>query len=74
MPDLKSDADSDEQKKSLSTTLCSSTPNRGAKLMNQTFDVSHIPNLTGGPHDAAAITAEVSAGAAAQVSKEFCQM
>ena len=42
--------------------------------MNQTFDISHIPPMTGSPQDAAAIAAEVSAAAAAQVSKEFCQM
>ena len=41
---------------------------------NQTFDVSHIPNLTSVPHDAAAIAAEVSAAVAAQASKEFHQM
>ena len=29
--------------------------------MNQTFDISHIPPMTGSPQDAAAITAEVSA-------------
>ena len=74
MPDLKSDADSDDQQNSPPTTLPSSTPHHGAKPMNQTFDVSHIPNLTGGPQDTAAITAEVSAAAAAQASKEFCQM
>ena len=74
MPDLKSDADSDDQQNSPPTTPHSSTPHRGAKPMNQTFDVSHIPNLTGGPQDAAAIAAEVSAAAAAQASKEFCQM
>ena len=71
MPDLKSDADSDDQQNSPPTTLHSSTPHRGAKLMNQTFDISQIPNLTGGPQDAAAIAAEVSAAAAAQASKEF---
>ena len=74
MPDLKSDADSDDQKNSPPTTPCSSTPHRGAKPMNQTLDVSHIPNLTGGPQDTAAIAAEVLAVVAAQVSKEFCWM
>ena len=74
MPDLKSDADSDDQQNTPPTTLHSSTSHRGAKPMNQTFDVSRIPNLTGGPQDAAAIAAEVSAAAAAQASKEFRQM
>ena len=74
VPDLKSDADSDDQQNSPPTTLHSSTPHCGAKPTNQTFDISWIPNLTGGPQDAAAIAAEVSAAAAAQASKEFCQM
>ena len=74
MPDLKSDTDSDDQQNSPPTTLRSSTPHCGAKPMNQTFDISQIPTLTGGPQDAAAITAEVSAATAAQVSKEFCRM
>ena len=74
MPDLKLDADSDDQQNTPPTTPRSSTPHRGAKPMNQTFDVSQIPNLTGGPQDAAAIAAEVSAVVAAQASKEFCRM
>ena len=74
MPDLKLDADSDDQQNSPPTTPCSSTPHHGTKPRNQTFDISHIPNLTGGPQDAAAITAEVSAAVAAQASKEFCRM
>ena len=75
MPDLKSDdTDSDDQQNSPPTTPCSSTPHHGAKPMNQTFDISWIPNLTGGPQDTAAIAAEVSAVAAAQASKEFCWM
>ena len=73
-PDLKSDADSDEQQISPPTTPRSSTPHRGARPRNQTFDVSHIPNLTSVPQDAAAIAAEVSAAVAAQASKEFCRM
>ena len=73
-PDLKSDADSNEQQISPPTTLHSSTPHRGARPRNQTFDVSHIPNLTSVPHDAAAIAAEVSAVVAAQASKEFRRM
>ena len=56
------------------TTLCSSTPHRGARPRNQTFDVSHILNLTSVPHDAAAIAAEVSAVVVAQASKEFRRM
>ena len=68
------DADSDEQQISPPTTPHSSTPHRGARPRNQTFDISHIPNLTSVPHDAAAIAAEVSAVAAAQASKEFCRM
>ena len=42
--------------------------------MNRTFDISHIPPMTGNPQDMAAIAAEVSAAAAAQASKEFRQM
>ena len=74
MPDLKSDADSDDQQNSPPTTWHSSTPHCGAKPMNQTFDISHILNLTGGPQNTAAIAAEVSAAVAAQASKEFRQM
>ena len=75
MPDLKSDdADSEDQQTLPPTIPCSSTPHRGAKPMNRSFDVSHIPNLTSVPHDAAAIAAEVSVAAAAQASKEFCRM
>ena len=74
MPDLKSDADSDDQQNSPPTIPHSSTPHRGAKPMNQTFDVSQIPTLTGGPQDTAAIAAEVSAAVAAQASKEFHRM
>ena len=73
-PDLKSDADSDEQQISPPTTPHSSTPHRGARPRNQTFDVSHILNLTSVPQDAAAIAAEVSAVVAAQASKEFRRM
>ena len=42
--------------------------------MNRTFDISHIPPMTGSPQDAAAIAAEVSAAAAAQALKEFRRM
>ena len=43
--------------------------------MNKTFDVSGIsPTNLGVAHDAATIAAEVSAAAAAQVSKEFWHM
>ena len=72
VPDLKSDTDSEDQPMMGQDIPHSSTPRHGAKLMNQTFDISHIPPMTGSPQDAAAITAEVSAAAAAQVSKEFC--
>ena len=41
----------------------------GAKLMNQTFDISHIPPMTGNPQDAAVITVEVSAAVAAQACR-----
>ena len=74
MPDLKSDADSEDQSTVGQDVLQSSTPHRGAKPMNQTFDISHIPPMTGSPQDAAAIAAEVSVAAAAQASKEFHQM
>ena len=53
----------------------SSTPyNSGVthvNLLNRTFDVSIISPLTGNPQDIATITAEVSAAAVAQASKEF---
>ena len=74
MPDLKSDADSEDQPTTGQDILHSSTPHRGAKPINRTFDISHIPPMTGSPQDAAAITAEVSAAVAAQASKEFCRM
>ena len=75
VPDLKpDDADSEDQMTSGQNIPHSSTPHRGAKPMNRTFDISHIPPMTGSPQDAAAITAEVSAAAAAQASKEFCRM
>ena len=75
MPDLKSDdADSEDQQILPPTIPRSSPPHCGARPMNWTFDVSHIPNLTSVPQDAAAIAAEVSAAAAAQASKEFCRM
>ena len=71
-PDLKLDTDSEDQSSVGQNVPQSSIPHRGAKPMNQTFDISHIPPMTGNPQDVAAITAEVSA--AAQASKEFCQM
>ena len=75
MPDLKSDdADSEDQQTLPPTIPHSSTPHRGKRPRNETFDVSHIPNLTSVPHDAAAIAAEVSVAAAAQTSKEFHRM
>ena len=37
--------------------------------MNQTFDISHIPPMTGSPQDTAAIAAEVSVAAAAQTRR-----
>ena len=75
VPDLRSDdADSEDQMISGQDILHSSTPHRGAKPLNQTFDISHIPPMTGSPKNAAAIAAEVSAAAAAQASKEFHQM
>ena len=75
VPDLRlDDADSEDQSTSGQNIPRSSTPHRGAQPMNQTFDVSHIPSMTGSPQDAAAITAEVSVAAAAQASKEFHRM
>ena len=70
-PDLKSDADSEGQPDTDQNILHSSTPHCGAKPINQTFDISHIPPLSSSPQDAAAIAAEVSVAAAAQASKEF---
>ena len=74
VPDLKLDADSEDQSMTGQDILHTSTPYCGAKLTNQTFDISHIPPMTGSPQDTAAIAAEVSAAAAAQASKEFHQM
>ena len=75
MPDLKSDdADSEDLHTLPPTTPHSSTPHHGKRPRNETFDISHIPNLTNVPHDAVAIAAEVSAAAAAQASKEFRRM
>ena len=74
VPDLKSDTDSEDQSSVGQNVPQSSTPHRGAKPMNRTFDISHIPPMTGNPQDTAAIAAEVSAAVAAQVSKEFHQM
>ena len=75
MPDLKlDDADSEDLQTLPPTILHSSTPHCGKRPRNETFDVSHIPNLTSVPHDAVAIAAEVSAVAAAQASKEFRRM
>ena len=73
VPDLKLDTDSEDQPTMGQDIPHSSTPHCGAKPINQTFDISHIPPITGSPQDAAAIAAEVSA-AAAQASKEFCWM
>ena len=61
MPDLKLDTDSEDQPNIGQNILHSSTPHHGAKPINQTFDISHIPPMTGSPQDAAAIAAEVSA-------------
>ena len=75
MPDLKlDDADSEDQQTLPPTILHSSTPHHRKRPRNETFDISHIPNLTNVPHDVAAIAAEVSAAAAAQASKEFRRM
>ena len=74
VPDLKLDADSEDQPNTGQNILHSSTPHHGAKPINRTFDISHIPSLTGSPQDVAAIATEVSAAVAAQASKEFCQM
>ena len=71
VPDLKSDADSEDQPMIGQDILHSSTPHHGAKPMNRTFDISYILPMTGSPQDAAAITAEVSAAAATQASKDF---
>ena len=72
VPDLRLDANSEDHPNTGQNILCSSTPHCGAKPINQTFDISHIPPLTGSPHDAAAIAAEVSAAVAAQALKELC--
>ena len=47
----------------------------GTTNLNYTFNISQISPFTSGTHqDAATITAEVLAAAAAQASKEFCHM
>ena len=74
VPDLKSDADSEDQSSVGQNVPRSSTPHHGAKPMNQTFDISHIPPMTGSPQDTAAIAAEVSVAVAAQALKEFHQI
>ena len=74
VPDLKSDTDSEDQSSVGQNVPQSSTPHCGAKPMNQTFDISHSPPMTGSPQDTAAIAAEVSVAAAAQAWKEFCRM
>ena len=51
VPDLKSDADSEDQSSVGQNVPQSSTPHCGAKPMNQTFDISHIPPMTGSPQD-----------------------
>ena len=71
VPDLRLDADSEDQPMTGQDIPHSSTPHRGAKPMNWTFDISHIPSMTGSPQDTAAIAAEVSAAVAAQALKEF---
>ena len=74
VPDLKLDADSEDQPTMGQDILHPATPHHGAKPINWTFDISHIPPMTGSPQDTAAITAEVSAAAVAQTLKEFRQM
>ena len=75
MPELKlDDADSDDQQNSPPIIPRSSTLHHGAKPINQTFNISRIPNLACGHQDAAVIAAEVSAAVAVQVSKEFHRM
>ena len=74
VPDLKLDADSEDHPNTGQNIPHSSTPHRSAKPINQTFNISHIPPLTGSPQDTAAIAAEVSAAVATQASKEFRQM
>ena len=63
MPDLKSDAESEDHPNTGKNIPHSCTPHHGAKPINWTFDISHIPPLSGSPHDVAAIAAEVSAAA-----------
>ena len=71
VPDLKLDTDPSNHLSSSHTISCSFTPHCGHKPLNWTFDVSQISPLTGNPHDAMAIMAEVLAAAAAQASKSF---
>ena len=51
-----------------------STPFRDDKAMNKTFDISQISPMMSSHQDMVTIAAEVSAAAAAQASREFCQM
>ena len=52
----------------------SSMPYHNTKPIDKMFDVSQIASLLSESCNAATIVAEVSAAAAAQVSKEFCHM
>ena len=74
VPDLKSSTDPKDPTNSSHAIPFSSTPFPDTKPINKTFDVSQISPLTNNHQDVATIAAEVSAGAAAQASKEFCCM
>ena len=74
VPDLKLDTNPSNHPSPSHTIPHSSTPHHGVKLLNRTFYISQISPLTGNPHDAVTIAAEVLAAAAAQVSKKFHHM
>ena len=76
-PDLESDTVAGLGPQTSHNPPCASTPFRGLGQvpLNCTFDVSGIPvSNTSNAQDAATITAEVLAAAAAQASKEFWHM
>ena len=74
VPDLKSGADPKDQIKIGHEMPITSMPFRDDKAMNKTFDVSQISPVMSSHQDVVTIAAEVSAAAAAQASREFCQM
>ena len=73
MPDLKLATDPKDQIKIGHEMPVTSTPFRDDKAMNKTFDISQISPVMSSHQDMVTIAAEVSAAAATQASREFCQ-